>query len=103
MTTIDKASDAMTDLEFHASGFVAKVGGSWTDSAVEQFHDYLKKIGIPTSVDELCVVVEGAKEKFWQGDCRVFVCMLYPAILRLDSIFQRKQSIAAIVNLVFPY
>ena len=78
MTTIDKASDAMTDLEFHASGFVAKVGGSWTDSALEQFRDYLKKIGIPTSVDELCVVVEGAKEKFWQGDCRVFVCNALP-------------------------
>jgi hypothetical protein len=78
MTKIDKASDAATDLEFHASGFVAKVGGTWTDSALEQFRDYLKKIGIPTSVDELCAVVEGAKEKLWQGDCRVFVCNALP-------------------------
>ncbi len=68
----------MTDLEFHSSGFVVKLGGTWTDSALEQFRDYLKKIGIPASVDELCAVVEGAKEKFWQGDCRVFVCNALP-------------------------
>src|SRR5262245_3430305 len=78
MTKLDKTSGAMTDLEFHASGFVAKVGGSWTDSALEQFRDYLKKIGIPASVDELNAVVENAKEKFWQGDCRVFVCNALP-------------------------
>ena len=43
MSKPDKTSDAVTDLEFHASGFVAKVGGTWTDSALEQFRDYLKK------------------------------------------------------------
>src|SRR5215831_5460722 len=78
MSKPHKTSDAMTDLEFHASGFVARVGGTWTDSALEQFRDYLKKIGIPTSVDELDAVVESAKEKFWQGDCRVFVCDALP-------------------------
>jgi len=46
MTKPHKTSDAMTDLEFHASGFVARVGGTWTDSALEQFRDYLKKMGL---------------------------------------------------------
>lgn len=68
----------MTDLKFHASGFVAKVGGTWTDTALEQFRDYLKKIGILTSEDELRAVVENVKEKFWQGDCRVFLCNALP-------------------------
>ena len=74
----DKASDAMTDLEFHASGFVAKVGGTWTDTGFEQFREYLEKIGIVASEDELRAVVENVKEKFWQGDCRVFLCNALP-------------------------
>ena len=78
MTKVE-ASSAMTDLEFHASGFVAKVGGTWTDTALEQFRDYLTKIGILTSEDELRAAVENAKEKFWQGDCRVFSVMRCPA------------------------
>jgi hypothetical protein len=76
MTKTDKASDAMTNLEFHASGFVAKVGGAWTDTGFEQFCDYLKKIGILTSEDELRAVVANVKEKFWQGDCRIFAILM---------------------------
>ena len=78
MSKLEKTSDAMTDLEFPASGFVAKVGGTWTDSAHEQFRDFLTRIGIRTSVGGLDAVVESAKEKFWQGDCRVFVCNALP-------------------------
>lgn len=83
MTTINKPSNAMTDLEFHASGFVAKVGGTWTDMAFAQFRDYLKKIGIVVSEDELRTVVENAREKFWQGDCRVFLCNAPPCHTRI--------------------
>ena len=78
MTKTDKASEDTTDLESHASGFVAKVSGEWTDKAFAQFRDYLKKIGIFTSEDELRAVVENAKGKFWQGDCRVFLCNALP-------------------------
>jgi hypothetical protein len=78
MTKPDKASNTLTDLEFHASGFVAKVGGTWTDTALEQFRDYLTKIGILTSEKALRAVVENLKEKFWQGDCRVFLCNALP-------------------------
>ena len=86
MTKIDEASNAMTDLESHASGFVAKVGGAWTDTALAQFRDYLTKIGILTSEDNLRAVIENAKEKFWQGDCRVFLCNALPchAKIRFD-------------------
>ena len=83
VTKTDKASDAMTDLEFHASGFVAKVGGTWTDTGFEQFREYLKKIGIVASEDELRAVVENIKEKFWQGDCRVFLCNALPCHTRI--------------------
>jgi hypothetical protein len=78
MTKTDKASEDTTDLESHASGFVAKVSGEWTDTAFAQFRDYVKKIGIFTSEDELRAVVENAKGKFWQGDCRVFLCNALP-------------------------
>ena len=78
MTKTDKASEDTTDLESHASVFVAKVSGEWTDTAFAQFRDYLKKIGIFTSEDELRAVVENAKGKFWQGDCRVFLCNALP-------------------------
>jgi hypothetical protein len=78
MTKTDKASEDTTDLESHASGFVAKVSGEWTDTAFAQFRDYLKKIGIFASEDELHAVVENAKGKFWQGDCRIFLCNALP-------------------------
>jgi hypothetical protein len=86
VTKIDEASNAMTDLESHASGFVAKVGGAWTDTALAQFRDYLTKIGILTSEDNLRAVIENAKEKFWQGDCRVLLCNALPchAKIRFD-------------------
>lgn len=74
MTKTDKASEDTTDLESYGSGFVAKVGGEWTDTAFAQFRDYLKKIGIVASEDGLRAVVDNAKKKFWQGDCRVFLC-----------------------------
>ena len=83
MTKIDEASNAMTDLESHASGFVAKVGGAWTDTALAQFRDYLTKIGILTSEDNLRAVIENAKEKFWQGDCRVFLCNALPCHVKI--------------------
>ncbi len=78
MTKTDKASEDTTDLESHASGFVVKVGGEWTETAFAQFGDYLKKIGIAVSKDELHAVVENAKGKFWQGDYRVFLCNALP-------------------------
>src|SRR5215813_6369403 len=102
MSKPHKTSDAMTDLEFHASGFVARVGGTWTDSALEQFRDYLKKIGITTSADELDPWSKAPKKSFGRETAVSLCAMLYPAILRLDSIFQTKQPLAAIVNLVFP-
>lgn len=74
MTKTDKTSEGTTDLESYASGFVAKVGGEWTDIAFAQFRDYLKKIGIVAAEDGLRAVVDDAKKKFWQGDCRLFLC-----------------------------
>ena len=53
MTKIDEASNHTTDLEFHASGFVAKVGGTCTDAALEQFRDYLKKMLLPALLEEV--------------------------------------------------
>ena len=100
MTKTDKASEDTTDLESHASGFVAKVSGEWTDTAFAQFRDYLKKIGIFTSEDELRAVVENAKGKFWQGDCRVFLCnalqreWVSTVIGPERKMFEKRQAIA---------
>ena len=77
-TKPDKVLDDTTELEFHASGFLAKVGGEWTETAFVQFRDYLKKITIAASEDNLRAVVENAKEKYWQGDCHLFVCSAPP-------------------------
>ena len=37
---------ARTDLEFHASGFIVKVQGLWTDTALHEFGQFLRVRGL---------------------------------------------------------
>ena len=42
MTRAHTLDDRNAELEFHASGFLVKVEGTWTDTALAQFRHFLK-------------------------------------------------------------
>jgi hypothetical protein len=71
-------STSLTDLEFHCAGFVVKVHGSWTETALEDFRKYLKRKGLVPTAAEVLGALELAKTKYLQGDACVFVCAEHP-------------------------
>jgi hypothetical protein len=70
--------DTPNELEFHASGFIVKVHGTWTDKALDQFRHFLQLRNVAPSKNELFAVLQQAKEKYWNGQCRLSVCVAQP-------------------------
>ena len=71
-------TDTAAELDFHASGFIVKVQGSWTDGALQQFHRFLNLRGIFPSDDELLEVLREAKTRYLAGVAHLFVCTAEP-------------------------
>ena len=71
-------TSAASELPFHASGFIVKVNGEWTDKALDQFRHYLKLRQIEPSNDELLSALSQAREKFLQGPSCLSVCGAKP-------------------------
>lgn len=62
------------DLEFHLSGFLARVQGCWTDKALEQFQHFLKLRDLAPSKAELLSRLEKARINYFDGACRLYLC-----------------------------
>ncbi|HEU4340893.1 MAG TPA: (2Fe-2S) ferredoxin domain-containing protein [Candidatus Binatia bacterium] len=71
-------SEALNNLEFHASGFVVKVGGSWTELSLQPFRAFLNARGFSPSEEDLAALLARAKENFLRGDSRLFICNAVP-------------------------
>ena len=71
-------TDTAAELDFHASGFIVKVQGSWTDGALQQFRHFLNLRGIFPSDDELLGALQAAKAKYLAGAAHLFVCTAEP-------------------------
>ena len=72
------ANDSTAELELHASGFIVKVHGHWTDQALDQFRHFLRLRKLAPSDDELLAALRQAKEKYLDGPCRLSVCAAQP-------------------------
>ena len=72
------AQDSTTELQFHASGFIVKVNGSWTDQALAQFRHFLKLRKLAVTEDELLATLRQVKEKYLDEECRLSVCVADP-------------------------
>ena len=48
-----KYATTTTQLEFHASGFVTKVGGRWTETTLQEFRIFLSARRLTPSDDQL--------------------------------------------------
>jgi hypothetical protein len=72
-----------TDLEFHASGFIVKVHGSWTDASLKQFRHFLHLRGLKPMDDQLMPVLARAKQQYLQGKSRLSLCDAQPCRARI--------------------
>src|ERR1051325_5182142 len=70
--------NATTELEFHASGFIVKVNGDWTEAALDQFRDFLKLRRLMPSDEELTTVLRAAKQSYLNGPACLSVCAAEP-------------------------
>ena len=71
-------TNSTTELAFHASGFIVKVNGVWTENALNQFRDFLSRRGCRPSDDELMTVLRYAQEKYLDRAGCLSVCAAKP-------------------------
>ena len=72
------STNSTTELQFHASGFIVKVNGAWTEKALDQFRHFLKLRELAPSDDELMTVLHEAKESYLDGPGSLSVCAAEP-------------------------
>ena len=95
------ADETDREIAFHALGFLVKVEGSWTESALAQFRHFLHLRRLSPSDDELRVVLERAREAYRDGANHLYLCAAQPcchqagfdtSIDALDSLSRELRS-----------
>jgi hypothetical protein len=71
-------TNSMTDLQSHASGFIVKVNGVWSENALCQFRDFLQRRGLDPSDDELMLVLRQVQQKYLEGRGCLSICAAKP-------------------------
>jgi len=66
------------ELDFHASGFVARLEGVWADADLQQFRHFLYLRHLVPSSEELKRSLERAKKGYLEGKNRLFLCRASP-------------------------
>ncbi len=84
MTRINPTDTNRNDLDFHAAGLLVKGQGAWTDSALAQFRHFLKLRHLSPSQDELSTALQRAKDAYYSGDARIYLCAAEPCCGKLD-------------------
>jgi hypothetical protein len=72
-----------TDLEFHASGFMVKVHGSWTDTSLKQFRHFLRVRRLEPAHDQLMALLANARQQYLNGQARLSLCHAQPCRARI--------------------
>src|SRR5687767_13522149 len=83
MTRARTSSEASTELEFHASVLLVKVEGSWTEPALAQFRHFLNLRRLSPSAHELDGALGAAKETYFDGQNRLYVCAAQPCCSKI--------------------
>jgi hypothetical protein len=71
-------TNSATELQIHALGFIVKVHGTWTEAALNQFRDFLKRRGLDPSDEALMATLRQAREKYLDGPGCLSVCAARP-------------------------
>jgi hypothetical protein len=78
-----QSTRSTTDLEFHASGFIVRVHGSWTDASLKEFRHFLHLREFEPTDDQLMAVLARAKQQYLQGESRLSLCDAQPCRARI--------------------
>jgi hypothetical protein len=78
MTRARTSAERQAEINFHASGFLVKVEGSWTEPALARFRHFLNLRRLSPSTHELDDALGAAKEKYFDGQNRLYVCAAQP-------------------------
>jgi NADH:ubiquinone oxidoreductase subunit E len=78
MTRARTSDERYAELEFHASGFLVKVEGSWTATALAQFRHFLNLRRLSASTQELEDTLIKVKQKYFDGKNRFYLCNAEP-------------------------
>jgi hypothetical protein len=71
------------ELEFHASGFLVKVEGSWTATALAQFRHFLNLRRLSPSTQELKDTLIRVKHNYFDGKNRLYLCVAEPCCSKI--------------------
>lgn len=77
-------TETVLEIAFHASGFLVKVEGSWTEPALAQFRHFLQLRRLSPSDDELNPILDQAREAYRAGDNHLYVCAAQPCCSQSD-------------------
>jgi len=83
------------DLDLHASGFVARVEGGWTNADLAQFRHFLELRQLVPTDEELFNSLERAKSIYHEGKNRFFLCGAHPCCQARDFATFEKALVAA--------
>jgi (2Fe-2S) ferredoxin len=100
MSQGDQSAEPAKDLEFHASGFIVKVHGSWTDTALQEFRQFLRLRGLGPTNGDLESVLARAKQQYSEGKYRLSICSGQPCCARIgfDTSDQALSALAEDMN-----
>jgi hypothetical protein len=76
-------NERRAELEFHASGFLVKVEGSWTATALAQFRQFLNLRRLSPSTQELKDTLVKVKRKYFDGKNRLYLCVAEPCCSKI--------------------
>jgi hypothetical protein len=66
------------DLDVRAAAFIVSVQGSWTPDTVERFRASLDRRGLVPTEGEVLAALERARQLFFAGNARLFLCLGRP-------------------------
>jgi hypothetical protein len=73
------------DLDVRAAAFVVSVQGSWTPDAVECLRASLDRRGLVPTESAVLAALERARQLFFAGNARLFLCLGRPCRERARS------------------
>jgi hypothetical protein len=86
------ADETDREIAFHALGFLVKVEGSWTESALAQFRHFLHLRRLSPSDDELRVVLERPEKPIATGQT-IYICVRHnPTAIKPASTLLSERS-----------
>jgi len=84
MGSTNPAQQQTSELAFHASGFLVRTQGAWTDGALAQFRHFLKLRRLEPTADELAQALASAKREYSFSNHGLYLCAAQPCCNKIN-------------------